>query len=1028
MRKLSLRVSIILTMLIISNHSFAQTNDNCSAALLITPAVTCTGTSLLTNQTLTGATNEGALSSSCAISTPRDVWYKFVANAQNVIVTISNLGPGWSGSTNVYLDLFSGSCGSFTEIACINGLSLSNSVANPLTSGTTYYIRVHQNSKNPGVPAASTFDICVTYNVTTTGTTAGRMNEIFSRTILSDANILNYPWEITYGNDDSLWITESRGYKVYKMNSTNGGKRMVLDLASNSTWFGNTGGAGTEFYAVNTSSWSPWPQGGFAGLAIHPQFGDGSHNFVYVTYVWKYISGTSPNGIFYQNKLVRFTYNYISGRLESGVEVDGDLPGSKDHNSQRLIIAPVVKGGTNYLFMGSGDMGAGQFENRYRTENAQDPANREGKILRYNLETVGGSWIPTDNPYTTLGVTNSVWDIGMRNNQGFAYDTATNLLYGSAHGPYSDDEINIIEKKVNYGHPLVIGYSSDGNYNGNSTAGTTTSYSAGARFSDGNSGNSSIAPVGNETTAKNAINAGSNGPYRDPLFSAYPSTNTTIDKIWNGVISGNNLWESEGWSGLDIYSNSKIPGWKRSLVAAGLKWGRLIRLPLDATGTKTMPSGIGGTTGNTGDTVTYFQSTNRYRDLAFGTNGKDIYLIMDNTSATSGPGVGNPVTPACPGCVIKYSFLGYADAGGISTIPKTIDVSTGIANNCNIANTVTIDATNNGMWVPITGADGNIIAEINAMGQNLGLVTTTVYENSGAIRTNGAVKYANRNLTITPANNSFATPVKIRLYLTSNEFSTFQTSSGIAGIANLRIHKNSDACGNTVRSSTTELAADNTTVADLTQGSSGYVLQSAVTKFSSFYFAAQNVVLPVNLISFTGTLQSDLSGLLQWKTENQVNVSAYNIERSVDGVNFNAIGQVLAASSPTSSNAYNFTDRETQYQNAAVVYYRLRIVDNDGSIKYSNIVKMILPGNKGLITIAPNPVSDNLKGTIISPVSGNAAVKIYDNAGRLVSNKTVFLVKGTNNLSENTSMLRSGIYYITVAGNGVNMHTKFQKK
>lgn len=1026
MRKLNIRLLMVLSTLFITSHLFSQINDICSAALSITPAVTCTGTSSLTNQTLTGATNEGALSSSCAINTPKDVWYKFVANAQNVIVTISNLGSGWSGSTNVYVDLFSGSCGSLTEIACVNGLSLSNSVANPLASGTTYYIRVHRNSKNP-VPASSTFDICITYNVTTTGTTAGRMNEVFSRTVLSDANILSYPWEITYGHDDSLWITESRGYKVYKMNSANGGKRMVLDLATNSTWFGNTGGPGTELYAVNTSSWSPWPQGGFAGLAIHPQFGDGSHNFVYVTYVWKLINNINPNGIFYQNKLVRFTYNFISGRLESGVEMDGDLPGSKDHNSQRLIIAPVIKGGTNYLFMGSGDMGAGQFENRYRTENAQDPSNREGKILRYNLETVSGSWIPTDNPYTTAGITNSVWDIGMRNNQGFAYDTATNLLYGSAHGPYSDDEINIIEKKVNYGHPLVIGYSSDGNYNGNSSNGTTTSYGAGSRFSDGNSGLSSISSVGNETNAKNLINAGGNGPYRNPLFSAYPSKLSRIDSIWLGKIASNSLWESEGWSGLDIYSNSIIPGWKRSLVAAGLKWGRLLRLPLDGTGTKTMPSGIGGTTGNTGDTITYFQSTNRYRDLAFGPNGKDIYLLMDNSSATSGPGVGNPVTPACPGCVIKYSFLGYADAGGISTIPKTIDVSTGIVNICNIANAVTIDATNNGMWVPITGKDGNIIAEINAMDQNLGLVTTTVYENSGTVRTNNGVKYADRNLTITPTNNTFTTPVKIRLYMTSAEFNSFKSASGVAEIANVRIHKNSDLCGGVVKSSTTELALVNSG-ADLVQGTSGYVLQSSVTKFSSFYFAAQGVVLPVNLISFIGTLQSDLSGLLQWKTENQINVSAYNVERSVDGFNFNQVGQVLAAPSTTYSNNYNYTDPETQYQNAAIVYYRLKIVDNEGSIKYSNIVKMVLPGNKGLITIAPNPVSDNLKGTIISPVSGNVAIKIYDNAGRLVSNKTVFLVKGTNNLLENTSMLSSGMYYIIVAGNRVNMHTKFQKK
>ncbi len=56
----------------------------------------------------------------------------------------------------------------------------------------------------------------------------------------------------------------------------------------------------------------------------------------------------------------------------------------------------------------------------------------EGKILRFNLEpdsdgdvTVPNAWIPNDNPYNTLlGKQSAVYSIGIRNNQGFAYDTA----------------------------------------------------------------------------------------------------------------------------------------------------------------------------------------------------------------------------------------------------------------------------------------------------------------------------------------------------------------------------------------------------------------------------------------------------------------------------------------------------------------------------------------------------------------------------------------------------------------------------
>ncbi|HEX2684484.1 MAG TPA: PQQ-dependent sugar dehydrogenase, partial [Ferruginibacter sp.] len=663
-----------LAIVLISLFSFTGTlfsqapaNDNCANARLIISDSVCVSTkSSLTGQTLTNATNQAyTLTSSCSyLAGANDVWYKFVAKSKNPSVIISNVGTGWSGIANVKVQLFAGTCGSFTEKACGTGsAAVIPSLMNPLVPGDTCYIRIHKNVAT-AIGASHTFDICVTEPFEK----GGRMNEIFSQTILSGSGVLQYPWEITYGPDDSLWVTEARGYKVYKMNSVNGGKRTVLDLSNGSTWLG-TGGTGDDTLTARQApgTWNPWPQGGFAGLALHPRFGDNSsHDFVYVTYVHRYISGTSPNGIIYRNKIVRFTYNNSTYRLESPKIIENDLPGSKDHNSQRLIIAPVTVGGPKFLFMGSGDMGAGQYENRYRPMNAQNPASLEGKILRYNLEsdnpvtneTGPAEWIPNDNPYSA---TSPVWCIGIRNNQGFAFDTLTNTLYGSSHGPYSDDEINIIQDHKNYGHPLVIGYVADGNYNGNSASGTSTSVSAGSPYNDATApnpalpaftspygGKSTCPPIGSEQTNRDNINAGPNGPYKDPLFSAYAVPNITT--TWQNPGSNAN-WRSEGWSGLDLYSNKVIPGWNRSLVAGGLKWGRLIRLKLNSTGTATLPSNAVGSNANESDTITYFQSVNRYRDLAFAPNGKDLFLVMDNNAATSGPGVGNPIVAACPGCV-----------------------------------------------------------------------------------------------------------------------------------------------------------------------------------------------------------------------------------------------------------------------------------------------------------------------------------------------------------------------------------------
>ena len=95
----------------------------------------------------------------------------------------------------------------------------------------------------------------------------------------------------------------------------------------------------------------------------------------------------------------------------------------------------------------------------------------EGKILRFNLDNTGtgtglDKWIHDNNPFNSVApVTgkSAVWSIGIRNNQGFAY--VNNTLFGSSHGPFSDDEVNVIVSGQNYGHPRVIGMKSDGNYN-----------------------------------------------------------------------------------------------------------------------------------------------------------------------------------------------------------------------------------------------------------------------------------------------------------------------------------------------------------------------------------------------------------------------------------------------------------------------------------------------------------------------------------------------------------------------------------
>ena len=130
-----------------------------------------------------------------------------------------------------------------------------------------------------------------------------------------------------------------------------------------------------------------------------------------------------------------------TNRLESPVSICDTIPGSGDHNSQRMIIAPMTQGGSDYyLFYASGDMGAGQqfptSANITRPQKAQIINSYEGKILRFALsDTCSGTgnqrWIPATNPYNDVAPIvgkSAVWSTGIRNNQGFAYNPELNIL------------------------------------------------------------------------------------------------------------------------------------------------------------------------------------------------------------------------------------------------------------------------------------------------------------------------------------------------------------------------------------------------------------------------------------------------------------------------------------------------------------------------------------------------------------------------------------------------------------------------
>jgi PKD repeat protein len=147
-----------------------------------------------------------------------------------------------------------------------------------------------------------------------------------------------------------------------------------------------------------------------------------------------------------------------------------------------------------------------------------------------------------------------------------------------------------------------------------------------------------------------------------------------------------------------------------------------------------------------------------------------------------------------------------------------------------------------------------------------------------------------------------------------------------------------------------------------------------------------NVIIPVSLISFHAFKQNN-DVMLKWITENESNLSHFEIQRSTDGTNFIPAG-TLNALNRIGRNTYEFPDAISLLspQPTGFLYYRLKSVDRDGKFKLSPIARIGLGDRNNNITIGPNPVTDYLN---IYSNEEIRQVTLFDAAGKEVYKTTI---------------------------------------
>jgi hypothetical protein len=131
------------------------TNDECANSVLLTSGVSCSSVT----GNLFYSTASASVSTTCGTGTLYDVWYRFQATSTTHAVTLSNRGANLTTS-NTYMQVLSGSCGSYTQLTC--GTAASRLNVTGLTIGTYYYVRVYTSATPTVIPSGAwNFDICL---------------------------------------------------------------------------------------------------------------------------------------------------------------------------------------------------------------------------------------------------------------------------------------------------------------------------------------------------------------------------------------------------------------------------------------------------------------------------------------------------------------------------------------------------------------------------------------------------------------------------------------------------------------------------------------------------------------------------------------------------------------------------------------------------------------------------------------------------------------------------------------------------
>ena len=176
----------------------------------------------------------------------------------------------------------------------------------------------------------------------------------------------------------------------------------------------------------------------------------------------------------------------------------------------------------------------------------------------------------------------------------------------------------------------------------------------------------------------------------------------------------------------------------------------------------------------------------------------------------------------------------------------------------------------------------------------------------------------------------------------------------------------------------------------------------------------QAIALPVEISSFKASGR-DCSVELVWSTESEENFDHFEIQRSEEGYDFESISNIssLNTNGDQQTTSYSYTDAVTSSSN----YYRLKMIDLDGSYEYSDIIEIETDCDhfNQIINVFPNPIGPDIRElsiSIESKIPKNVNISIINSQGGVNKRLNLYFESGKNEINCDISGLTAGIYFI----------------